>query len=104
MNGSILMLSCSTKYATTLVHINDGKAANTFPEDLQHYVDAIIRHWWFQCKATSADNYKEFVVCYVDAKIASWYVPAETGIPAVLILTVSLHHKHMYLDWLKVVA
>ena len=34
----------------------------------------------------------------------SWYVLTETGIPAVLILTVSLHHKQMYLDWLKVVV
>ena len=34
----------------------------------------------------------------------SWYILAETGIPAVLILTASLHHKQMYLDWLKVVV
>ena len=34
----------------------------------------------------------------------SWYVLDETGILAVLILTVSLHHKQMYLDWLKVVV
>ena len=64
----------STKYATPLVYIIDGKAADTFPEDLRHYVDAIIGHWSFQGKVTSADNSKEFVVCSVDAKIASLMV------------------------------
>ena len=64
----------SSKYATPLVHIIDGKAADTFPEDLRHYDDVIIRHWQFQGEATSADNSKEFVVCSVDAKIASLMV------------------------------